>query len=222
MRKIIVLFGITAFLVTGCATGGPQTKTGKGAVYGTAGGAAAGAAIGQAIGRDRQGTLLGAAIGAAVGGLAGAGIGKMMDQQEAEMNEALASSDAASVSREGDLLAITLKGDVAFDTNSAVVKPTLTSEIDRIAGIMVKYADTAIVVEGHTDNKGEDAYNMKLSQQRANSVSNLLVNRGVITSRIKTVAYGESQPVADNNSAEGRQKNRRVEIKVEPTQQAAQ
>ncbi len=138
------------------------------------------------------------------------------------MNAALASSDAASVSREGELIAITLKGEVAFDTNSAVVKPGLTSEIDRIANVMVKYPQTSIIVEGHTDDRGADAENLRLSQNRADAVKDLLVSRGVINSRIRSIGYGESQPVADNNSAEGRQKNRRVEIKVEPTQQSVQ
>lgn len=214
----MILIGMLgAFVLSGCAA--PQTKTGKGATYGAAGGAVAGALLGQAIGRDTKGTLLGAAAGAAVGAAAGAGIGNMMDKQEAEMRDALAASDAAAVRREGELLAITLKGDVTFDLNSDVVRPGLYNELDRIAKIMIKYPQTAILVAGHTDSTGSDAYNQQLSERRANSVKGLLVQQGVQDYRIHTVGYGASQPVATNATPEGRQMNRRVEIRINPQAQ---
>jgi outer membrane lipoprotein SlyB len=109
MKKLILIALMGMFVLSGCAA--PETKTGKGAAYGAAGGAVAGAVLGQAIGRDTKGTIIGAAAGAAVGAAAGAGVGKMMDKQEAEMRDALAASDAAAVRREGELLAITLKGE---------------------------------------------------------------------------------------------------------------
>ena len=205
------------FVLVACAT--PQTKTEKGAVYGAAGGAAAGAIIGQVIGRDTQGTLWGAAIGAAVGGLGGAGVGRMMDNQERDMREALAASEAAAIRREGNLLAVTFKGDVTFDTNSTVVKPGLYTEIDRVAGVLTRYPETLIRVEGHTDSVGSEEYNMDLSFRRANSVRDLLVQRGVNISRIQTVGFGETMPVATNATEAGRQLNRRVEIKVAPQTQ---
>lgn len=217
MKKIIVVGVIGLFTLSGCAA--PQTKTGKGAAYGAAGGAAAGAVLGQAIGRDTKGTLLGAAAGAAVGAAAGAGVGRMMDRQEAEMRDALAASEAAAVRREGDLLAITLQGDVSFDLNSDVVRPALYNEVDRIAQIMVKYPQTSILVEGYTDSSGPDAYNRQLSERRAASVRNLLVQRRVEAQRIDTVGYGESRPVATNATPEGRQMNRRVEIRINPNTQ---
>ncbi len=120
------------------------------------------------------------AAGAAIGGLAGAGIGRMMDNQEAEMRQALAQSDEVAVRREGDLLALTLKGDVTFAVNSDVVLSGLYNELDRIAQILVKYPQTSIVVEGHTDSTGSDAYNQGLSERRAWSVQRLLVDRGVV------------------------------------------
>ena len=163
-------------------------------------------------------TLAGAAIGAAAGGLAGAGVGKMMDDQERDMRDALAASDAAAVRREGDLLAISLKGDVTFDHDSATVRPGLYSEIDRIANVLIKYPQTVIRVEGHTDSTGSESYNMNLSQRRADAVKNLIVQRGLSTARIETMAYGETMPVADNSTETGRAMNRRVEIKVAPTQ----
>ena len=214
--KIARLLVLVFFLVA-CAA--PQTKTQKGGLYGAAGGAAAGAIIGQVIGGHTESTLWGAAIGAAIGGLGGAGVGKMMDNQEREMREALAASEAAAIRREGNLLAVTFKGDVTFDTNSTVVKPGLYTEIDRVAGVLSRYSETLIRVEGHTDSVGSEEYNMDLSFRRANSVRDLLVQRGVNISRIETVGFGETKPVATNATEAGRQLNRRVEIKVAPQAQ---
>jgi outer membrane protein OmpA-like peptidoglycan-associated protein len=178
----------------------------------------AGAIIGQAAGRDTKATLIGAAIGAAVGGLAGAGVGKMMDDQERDMHAALAESEAASIRREGNLLAVSLKGDVTFDVNSAVVRPGLYSEITRIASVVRDYPQTVVRVEGHTDSTGSESYNMDLSRRRADSVKNIVIQQGVSSSRIETVAFGESAPVASNDTEYGRAKNRRVEIKIAPIQ----
>ena len=215
MKKSLWIVMIGLLVLSGCAA--PQTNTGKGAAYGAAGGAIAGAVLGQAIGRDTEGTLLGAAAGAAVGAAAGAGVGQMMDRQEAEMRDALAASEAAAVKREGDLLAITLKGDVSFDLDSDIVRPGLYTEMDRIAQIMIKYPQTSILVEGHTDSTGSESYNQQLSERRANSVKNLLIQRGVQAYRINILGYGESRPVATNATPEGRQMNRRVEIRINPT-----
>lgn len=220
MKNVSVSVFLCFVLLAGCAAPETQTKTQKGAIYGAAGGAAAGAIVGQVISHDTKGTLIGAAIGAAVGGLGGAGVGKMMDNQERDMRTAVASSEAASVSREGDLLAVTFKGDVTFDTNSTVLRPGLQSEINRVAGVLNQYPNTLVRVEGHTDNKGTDAYNMDLSNRRAMAVENLLVQRGIADSRIEAVGYGETLPVATNDTEAGRQRNRRVEIKIAPhTQQ---
>jgi len=215
----ISVFLCVVLLLAGCAAPETQTKTQKGAVYGAAGGAAAGAVVGQVISRDTKGTLIGAAIGAAVGGLGGAGVGKMMDDQERDMRKAVASSEAASVSREGNLLAVTFKGDVTFDTNSTVLRPGLQSEINRVAGVLNQYPETLVRVEGHTDSKGTDVYNMDLSNRRAMAVKNLLVQRGIVDSRIEAVGYGETLPVATNDTEAGRQRNRRVEIKIAPQTQ---
>lgn len=223
MKQYLVLLSMAAFLAAGCA--GPQTKAGKGATYGGAGGAAAGAGIGQAIGGDTEATLLGAGIGAAVGAAAGAGVGHMMDKQEEAMRRELAAAEAAdaqqqaaTVRREGNLLAVTLRGDVTFATGSAAVQPGLQDELSRIAKVLQEYPQTRIIVEGHTDSQGSESYNMDLSRRRAESVKNVLVQKGVAPSRINIAALGENQPVAPNDTETGRQKNRRVEIKIEPTQ----
>jgi outer membrane protein OmpA-like peptidoglycan-associated protein len=197
VRKIILLSIVTLFVFTSCAT---SNKTQKGALYGAGGGAVAGALIGQLIGGDTEATLIGAAIGAAVGGASGAGIGRMMDNQERDMRQALANSEAAAVRREGNLLAITLKGDFTFDH----------------ANIMLQYPDTFIRVEGHTDSTGSEGYNLELSARRAVAVKNLIIQKGVPPYRLETVTFGESRPIATNETEAGRQMNRRVEIKIAP------
>ncbi len=232
MKKKWVVWGITAALMLPACAEMPQSNTGKGALYGTAGGAAAGALAGQLIGHDTKSTLLGAAIGAAVGGLTGAGVGHMMDKQQAAFQQELANSRAVSVSREPDvttppsgsgqqqappqIIALTLKGDVFFDTNSAVVKPGTYSEFDRIAQVMVQYPQTQITIEGHTDSRGSADLNQRLSEQRAEAVKSQLVERGVASNRIETVGYGKTRPIATNQTEAGRQLNRRVEIKIKP------
>jgi outer membrane protein OmpA-like peptidoglycan-associated protein len=216
MRKATLLVIAGLWLLSGCAT--TATKAEKGAGYGAAGGAAVGAVLGQVIGKNTESTVLGAAAGALVGAAAGGGIGHMMDKQEAEMRQALAASEAAAVRREGDLLAITLKGDVTFDFDSVTVRPGLYNEIDRIAQIMVKYPQTHIMVEGHTDSVGAEDYNQRLSERRAGAVKNLLVQRGVDSSRVTTIGYGESRPVATNAEEAGRRLNRRVEIRIKPVE----
>jgi outer membrane protein OmpA-like peptidoglycan-associated protein len=219
MNKASISSLLGVLILAGCAAPETQTKTQKGAIYGAAGGAAAGAVVGQVIGHNTKSTLIGSAIGAAVGGLGGAGIGRMMDNQEKDMRNVLASSEAATVSREGNLLAVTFKGDVTFDTNSTVVRPGLQSELNRVAGVMNQYPNTLVRVEGHTDSKGSDQYNMDLSNRRAIAVKNLLVQRGIADNHVDVIGYGETMPVATNDSEAGRQKNRRVEIKIAPQTQ---
>jgi outer membrane protein OmpA-like peptidoglycan-associated protein len=212
--NILIIPGLICLLIlTACA---PQTKTQKGALVGAGGGALAGAIIGQVIGKDAKSTLIGAAIGTAVGGAAGAGVGRMMDNQERDMRQALAESEAAAVRREGNLLAVTLRGDLTFDHDSAIVRPGLYSEIKRIGNVMLQYQDTVIRVEGHTDSTGSEQYNLDLSARRAVAVKNLIVRNGIDQSRIETATFGESRPVADNETEAGRRMNRRVEIKIAP------
>jgi outer membrane protein OmpA-like peptidoglycan-associated protein len=212
--SVLVIFSFISVLVfSSCAT---QNKTQKGGLYGAGGGAIAGALLGQLIGQDTEATLIGAAIGAAVGGAAGAGVGRMMDNQERDMRQALANSEAAAIRREGNLLAVTLKGDVTFDYDSSVVKPGAFSEIDRIGNVMMQYPDTVIRVEGHTDSTGSEEYNLELAARRAAAVKNQIVQKGIDSSRIETVTFGESSPIATNDTQAGRQMNRRVEIKIAP------
>ena len=205
-RYCLILLMLLAF--SSCAT---QQKTGT--AVGSGVGAAVGAGLGQAIGGDTEATLLGAGIGAVVGGLTGNQIGAYMDRQEDALRDAAAASDATSVRRSQDVLTAIFKGDVFFDFDSAVLKPGAYTELNRIAGILRQYPQTRITVAGHTDNKGSEAYNLKLSQRRANAVRNALAQRGVDARRIRTVGYGESQPISSIDAM-----NRRVEIIITPIQ----
>ncbi len=207
---------VTLLLGSGCAA--TQSNMGKGAAYGTAGGAAAGAILGQIIGGNTKSTLIGTAAGAVIGGLAGTGIGTMMDQQENDMRQALANSQAVAVQREGNALALTFKSDFTFDVNSTSIRPGLYSELDRVAQVLSAYPQTTILIVGHTDSSGAESYNQQLSERRAESVKNALVQRGVSASRIQAIGYGETSPIADNSTEYGRQQNRRVEVRINPMQ----
>lgn len=136
-------------------------------------------------------------------------------KQEEYLRQALENSEIAAITREGNLLAISLKGDVTFDTGSTVIMPGLYSEIHKVADAMIKYPATVATIEGHTDSIGTESSNMNLSKLRAIAVKNLLVSRGVDSSRIKTIGFGESHPVASNDTEIGRMRNRRVEIKID-------
>jgi outer membrane protein OmpA-like peptidoglycan-associated protein len=214
LNRFTAVMALCALVAAGCAQ--PMTKTQKGTVYGTGIGAAAGAGLGQAIGGDTKATLLGAGIGAVVGGLAGAGIGKYMENQEAALQQQFAASDSASIRRDADVLAVTFKSDVLFDSGSAALKPGAYQEINRVSQVLTQYPETRIMVAGHTDSDGTEASNQELSVRRAEAVRNALVSQGVSAARINTMGFGETQPVADNNSEGGKQLNRRVVVTIVP------
>lgn len=214
MNRLVVVVSLSALVVAGCAQ--PMTKTQQGAVYGTGIGAAVGAGLGQAIGGDTKATLLGAGIGAAVGGLAGAGIGRYMENQEMALQQQFAASDSASIRRDANVVAVTFKSDVLFDSGSAALKAGAYQEINRVAQVLTQYPETRITVAGHTDSDGSEAMNQDLSVRRAEAVRNALVAQGVSGARINTMGFGETQPVADNSSATGKQLNRRVVITIVP------
>ena len=205
-----------AMALWGCAE--PQTKTQQGAVYGTGIGAAVGAGLGQVIGGNTKSTLVGAGIGAVLGGVAGGSIGRYMDNQEAALKQQFAASEAANIKRDADVLAVTFKSDVLFDVNSAVLKPGAYTEINRVSQVLVQYPQTTVQIAGHTDSTGSEEYNQKLSEERAMSVQNALISQGVAPSRLRTIGFGESQPVADNGTEAGRQLNRRVVVTIVPQQ----
>jgi len=216
-RKLLLIGLALTVALAGCAET-QMNKTQKGAAIGTGTGAAAGALLGQAIGHNTKSTLIGAAAGALVGGLAGGAIGNYMDKQEQALRQAYSASDAASVQRSQNVLAVTFKADVLFDVNSATLKPGAYPEIDRAAQVLRDYPDTRIQVEGHTDSTGSEQSNMDLSQRRAEAVKTALTSRGVDPARVQAIGYGETMPIATNDTESGRQLNRRVTIRIAPNQ----
>ncbi|WP_228236055.1 OmpA family protein [Allomuricauda sp. M10] len=214
MKKIL-LKGTTAVLalslILSCDAVKNANNTQKGAVIGAGGGAVIGGVIGNNVGKGN--TALGAIIGAVVGGAAGGYIGNRMDRQAERIEEEI---PGAEVQRVGEGINVTFNEDagVYFDTNKSDVKGTSATTLDKMAGIFKEYPKTNILVEGHTDSAGSDEYNWKLSQQRAESVTNYLISKGVSSSRFTTKWYGETQPRESNETAEGKAKNRRVELAI--------
>ena len=213
MKKTTSIFVAGIFMMTLLSCAG-ATRQQKGTATGAAIGGVIGAGLGQAIGRDTKGTLIGAGIGAALGGIAGNQIAAYMDRQEQELRSAMAESDAVNIQRTQDVLSATFKGDIFFDTNSSTLKPGAYSEIDRISNVLNNYPETTIRVEGHTDSTGPADYNQRLSEKRAETVKNALVQRAVDSRRINAVGFGESRPISSNNAT-----NRRVSIVIVPIQQ---
>ncbi|MFO7983892.1 MAG: OmpA family protein [Desulfuromonadales bacterium] len=214
MRQTAVILSIAAIVLAGCTQ--PMSRTQKGAGYGAGAGAAAGAAVGQATGGDTESTLLGAGIGAALGAGTGAAIGNYMDKQEQAMRNALGSVEGVKITRDGNILYVTFRSDNQFDIGSFALQPSAQQDIARMAEILKKYDKTTVLVAGHTDSSGSEEFNQTLSERRANAVKNILVARGMESGRISTIGFGESQPIADNSTEYGRQRNRRVEIKITP------
>ena len=189
------------------AAGGCKSRTAKGAAIGAAAGGAAGAAIGSKKGKTAEGAI----IGAAIGGAAGALIGRYMDKQADEIRRDM---KGATVTRVGEGILITFDSGLLFDVNSHSLRGTTQSNLNELARILNKYSDTDVLIEGHTDSTGSDELNQSLSERRAQSVSNYLIRQAVSKDRLITIGYGENQPIADNETASGRQQNRRVEVAI--------
>ncbi|MGA2587558.1 MAG: OmpA family protein [Candidatus Aminicenantales bacterium] len=206
MKRILTLFVLVVFLyaAVNCAS---WNQTTRGAVIGGAGGAVLGGVIGHAAGN----TLLGAILGAAVGGGAGAIIGNYMDKQAAEMQRDL---KGAEVQRIGEGIKITFDSGILFDIDKSDLRPVSKTNLAELAKILNKYPDTNILIEGHTDNTGSDDHNMSLSKDRAQSVAFNLATLEVKSARFSIAGFGETQPIVTNDTPEGRQKNRRVDIAV--------
>ncbi len=210
--KLVAL--VMVLMLVSCSGMSERQQTGT--AVGAVGGAAVGAVIGGAYG-GKTGAWIGGLVGAGLGGLAGHQVGSYMDRQESELNAVLEESRAnnqASIERDRentDVLLATFKGDVFFGFDSATLKPGAYAEFDRIVPVLQKYNHTAIQVEGHTDQVGSEAYNQTLSEKRAEAVKNALVQRGIDPIRIRSVGFGESQPISSSNAM-----NRRVTLRIIP------
>lgn len=218
MRVKSALVGLIvsgALMTTAACTTDPETgerRISKAAIGGI-GGALGGYLLGDLVGgrRDRTEKI----VGAGIGGIAGAGIGAYMDKQERDLRARTAGTDV-QVIRQGDDLLLNIPSGINFAYNSAAVQPQFQQTLDRVASVLGEYNRTYIDVYGHTDSTGSDAYNQGLSERRATAVADYLSSHGVQRARIGIRGFGETQPIATNETEEGRAANRRVEIKIVP------
>lgn len=199
-------------MIVGCKAVKNSSHKQRGATVGAASGAVIGGVLGNNVGKGNN-TVLGAIIGAAIGGVAGGYIGNRMDKQAEKIEEEIPGAEVTRVG-EGINVTFTQGQGVHFDTNKSNIKGASVETLDKLAGIFKEYPKSYILVEGHTDSAGPDEYNMKLSQQRAQSVTTYLVSKGIDGGRFTTKWYGEAQPKADNATAEGKAQNRRVELAI--------
>ncbi|HEX6576323.1 MAG TPA: OmpA family protein [Gemmatimonadaceae bacterium] len=205
MRKSLAL--ILAAGTIGTSACASMNNKERGAVIG----AGAGAAVGGVIGNQTGSTARGAIIGAVVGGAAGAIIGHQMDQQAKEIDQSI---PGAKVERVGEGIEVTFESGLLFDFDSDVIKPTAGANLQELARSLNKFPNSNILIVGHTDSQGDDAYNMGLSLRRANSAAAYLRAQGVPATRLSTSGRGEAEPVASNDTETGKAQNRRVEVAI--------
>ncbi|MFO6493738.1 OmpA family lipoprotein [Hafnia alvei] len=204
-----------ALLLSGCTTN-PYTGESEAGKSGV--GAGLGALVGAGVGvlssskHDRgKGALIGAAAGAALGG----GAGYYMDVQESKLRDKMRGT-GVSVTRQGDNIVLNMPNNVTFDSSSSTLKPTGANTLTGVAMVLKEYPKTAVNVVGYTDSTGSQDLNMRLSQQRADSVASSLIVQGVEASRVRTQGMGPANPIASNSTTEGKAQNRRVEITLSP------
>jgi len=214
----IAKFSLTAatlavLAVSGCEMtdpNNPNRNTQTGAAAGAALGALVGIAAGDTVEERRRGAVLGAIIGGGIGAIGG----QQLDQQEAELRQQMGGQ--VGIVNTGSQLIVTLPQDILFATNSTSLTGSLQNDLYTLAGSLNRYPNTTVNVLGHTDNVGAAAYNLDLSQRRAQAVASVLINSGVSAARVRAIGIGEDRPIADNLTAQGRQQNRRVEIIITP------
>ncbi|MDX2235939.1 MAG: OmpA family protein [Hyphomonadaceae bacterium] len=211
-----ILAGALALSMAACTTVDPNTgqvvrnNTGTGAIAGAIGGAAIGSLAG---GDDRRNAIIGAGIGA----LAGAAVGNYMDRQQAALRAQLPPDVGVTRTAEDEIL-LNLPSDITFDFNRADVKSQFIGTLQQVAGTLAQYPSTTVDVIGHADSVGSDAYNQELSERRAMNVASVMISNGVQRQRVAAYGYGETAPIADNATPDGRARNRRVEIRLKALQ----
>ena len=201
---------------TSCGTLKSLNNAQKDALIGTGAGAAIGAGIGALIGKDGKGAAIGAAIGSAVGAGTGAVIGKKMDEKAAALAKEMENAQVETITDVNGLQAIkvTFESGILFPTNGTTLSAAAKNQLATFSTQMKDLQDTDITIYGHTDNTGSASVNERISLQRAESVASYLESRGIKASRIHSEGKSFNNPVADNDTAEGRAKNRRVEVYV--------
>lgn len=216
-RRFVSLLAATALMGTSACVTDPNTGERK--VSRTAIGGVGGLLVGGLLG-GLIGGKTGRIVGAGIGGVAGAAVGYTMDKQIKELREQTAGSGIdVTPTDNGSAILVNLPDGVTFDTASYSLKPAFRNTLDQVAASMIQYPNSLIDVYGFTDSTGSEAFNMRLSQQRASAVANYLSARGVSSARIRSQGFGETQFVASNETADGRARNRRVEIKIVPVTQ---
>jgi outer membrane protein OmpA-like peptidoglycan-associated protein len=213
----VIAAGLVLASTPGCVTDpytGEQriSKTAIGGVLGGGIGAGVAAGIAALAGKDAAKAAM---IGAGVGVLGGAAIGGYMDYQDAKLRKFLEGTGVRVV-RTGDQITLVMPSNITFDTDSAVLRPDFLDVMHAVSLVLVEYNKTIIEVMGHTDSSGTDAYNLDLSRRRAQAVGNNLVGKGVASMRVLTEGFGEQYPVASNTTPDGKQLNRRVELRISP------
>lgn len=212
--RLLSVSTLVVFAAVACTTVNPytrETQTSK-AVKGAGIGAAAGAVAGLLTKGDK---LENALIGAGVGALAGGGVGYYMDVQEAKLRQRLEGT-GVSVTRVGDNITLNMPSSITFALNSSDLNAQFFSALEGVGVVLKEYNKTVVEVAGHTDSSGSDAYNMQLSQRRAQAVASYLASQGVKAERLITVGAGEAYPIASNDTEQGRAANRRVELTIVP------
>lgn len=214
----VLLAALVMVAFTSCSAVKNANNKQKGGVIGAAGGAVLGAIIGNNIGKGGNGEL-GAVIGGVVGGGAGIIIGNKMDKQAKKIENEV---PGAEVKRVDDAIVVTFEdgsgSGVHFATNKYNIDADSQQTLNKLIAVFKEYADTNIMVIGHTDSSGDDAYNMTLSKNRANAVTNYFTSNGVSAGRLTTNWFGETKPLHDNGTAAGRAKNRRVNVAIVPNE----
>jgi len=212
--SLAVLFLFTS-VFTGCNSIKNANNTQKGAGIGVAAGALVGGLLGNYVGKGGH-AALGAVVGAAIGGGTGAIIGNKMDKQARKITEALPGAD---VERVGEGIRLVLNEDaVRFDVNKATLTEQAKINLNKLVPVFKEYSDTNIDIFGYTDNSGRAEYNLKLSQSRAETVKTYLISKGLVSSRLKTTGLGIADPIATNETTEGKSQNRRVEFAITANQ----
>lgn len=215
MNKSLVA-AILATLITTSACTTINPYTGEQQTSKAAKGAAIGAGVGIVAGLLTGGNdLRNAAVGAGIGAIAGGSVGGYMDVQEAKLRQKMQGT-GVTVARNGDNITLNMPGSITFATNSADLNAQFYSALDGVDLVLKEYDKTMIEIAGHTDSTGSAALNQSLSERRAQSVAAYLTSRGLVSKRILTVGAGPSRPIASNDTPEGRQQNRRVELTIVP------
>ena len=223
MKKIsiiaLALVFSTASILTGCEAAKNTNNTQRGAAIGAVGGAILGGVLGNNVGKGGNGAL-GAVLGGVVGGVAGGVIGNKMDKQARQIDNALPGADVVRVG-EGIKLVLN-ENAVRFDTSKSTLTATAKANLDKLVPVFNEYPDTNIVIYGYTDSTGKVEYNQALSEQRAAAVKSYLASKGLSGSRFTTTGMGIADPIATNDTPDGRSQNRRVEFAITANEKMVQ